>query len=655
MMDGKLKDTLRPGQKVHDNLVEELNKRVREALRCKDRARADWLEIDHQTTAYVDAESAHDIEARAGDPRRPVNVMIPTMAASLDMLTAYMVGSLMSEKVMYPLEGRGSRDAMIRAALLERVLQTQAGWYAHDLRHIVAARDMLKYGVAAIAPVWTRKTAMRTVTADIDPILMAMLSDVPGIDPAGAIRYKKEVLLSEGSELRNIDPYCLLLPPFGTPNDKEEMEYLGYVRPTTVNELLRREKNPEEMLFNADTVKEHSASWNQALRGRRRWLGELGTTLRDDRWGSQGDYHTGAPKSETILCAHMFWSLIPSEHGLGSGKDPQVWMLTVAEGEVLIQAEPLEFDHGRIPIEIGAPTTTGHDVYPVSMLARTMGMQKWLDFCARIYQEMMRKSFYGTTIVDTTAFHMDDFKNPDPGKFIRLKRSILGNGDISQKFYQFPADVPPPQHLQAMSALPSMINEALGTTPMVSGSIQALPDRPTAQGMMTMQNNAGSRLQLIAQTYSSQIWNPLSLQLACNTVQFMEEQVAVNILGLNYEDEVRSLYGLPAGEQWLLLSSRDLETAFEVTPINRFQRETNSAAMGSIMDRMLSDPAVLQQISSSLNITALFMKAAENMGFANIDQYRMNTAMPNMSVVPDQMIQQQAQAGNIVPIPQVTG
>ncbi len=650
MMDPeKLKSKLRPGNELHDNLVTEVSKRVRESLRCKTRARTDWREIDHMTTAYVDAESAHDIEAKTADPRRPVNVMIPTMAASLDMLTAYIVGTIMSEKVMYPLMGRGSKEAMIRASLIERVLQTQAGWYLHDLRHIVSVRDMLMYGISAIAPVWTRKMGKRTFTQQVDPLLRAMLSDAPGIDATGAIRFQKEVLLSEGSELRNIDPYYLLMPPFGTPNDKEEMEYIGYLRQTNAHDLMRRQKNPEEMIFNAEIVKKHIGEWNSRLQGGYGWLGEFGYAQRKDRWGHSETGQTGDPQSGMCMCAHMFWNLIPSEHGLGDEKDPETWMITVAEGRVIIQAERLYYDHGQIPLVIGAPTTTGHDVYPVSLLARTMGMQKWLDFCGRIYQELMRKSYYGTTIVDTSAFFMDDFKNPDPGKLIRLKRSILGGGDIRQKFYQFPADVPPPQHLQAMSALPGMINDILGTNGMISGDMRGMPDRPTMQGLMTMNGNAGNRLQLIAQTYSSQVWNPLSLQLACNTVQFMDEQVAVNILGVNFEDDIRNMFGLPAGEQWLLLSSRDLETAFEVQPLNRFQKEGNSAAMASVVERMLSDPAVSQQIFSGLNATALFMKAAENLGFDNIEQYRNATTMPNIGVMPDELIQQQAQAGNIVP------
>ena len=91
---------------------------------------------------------------------------------------------------------------------------------------------------------------------------------------------------------------------------------------------------------------------------------------------------------------------------------------------------------------------------------------------------------------------------------------------------------------------------------------------------------------------------------------------------------------------------------FEVEPRTAIRPGIDdTAAMGELMKTLMAVEGVGQTIASKYDPDRIFAALIRKLGFEDIEDFRNEGGqmpVPNVQVMPDQMVQQQAQMGNLV-------
>jgi hypothetical protein len=645
---------LDPNSETHKNLLQALNDRIRRGYRTGQTMRDSWRKLDHLQTAYVppDAHTSLDMQR---DPKAPVRVVVPVSRASLDTMVAYAAGVFFGDPTgMYPLTARSSKEAIVRAAKMDRLLNAQAQWFQHKLSHFTSLRDTFLYGVSAKAPVWRKHIRKEPVPTEVTDVLFTLIrEEMPELKIGDVIRVLEERVYHEGSYIENIDVYSLILDPHAGLNRYQESEFIGYWKRSNAMLLLRDEADDEMRLFNCKYVYDLTKSDN-ARSTTANWLQESGRHEMTDAGSS--DMVPGSQESQTtneVDIAYLFWRMIPSEWGIGDTDHPELWAFAVAGEQVIIQAYPLDYDHGMIPMVMDGPQTCGYDMLPVSSLAATYGLHQFIDWKVRMHYWNASRVHNSMFVIDGSMINSEDFRKGGPRQIIRLQRPLYGDGNIDKfikqlQFHDMTNDYP--NHVQALM---QFSDYCVGTHAITQGDMSGMPERPTQWGLQAAQQAALSRLAKDCQVITEQSYYTLIRQMCHNNVQFLDNDMIVQILGSRYENQLREEIGLPPGVDDMVVSPWDLDmSSFEIEPLNRMQKETDMQAMSQMVDRMLSIPEVAMDAFGNMDVGRMFLSIIRKMGFENVHEFRKEGGqMPGMEaqILPDEQVMAMQQAGDIIP------
>ncbi len=623
---------LHPDSELHRRLCDEIRRRSEFAYAQGSKARDRARQIDMVLYNFVSTDEHEDIlkSRGSGNVPAPLKIIIPISKAVLDTWVTYMAGTFLDNPYgLYQLRGRGSKGSREKALLLEILLNTQANWFGHDSKLITFWRDCYAYGLGAIMPIWDKHKYKVPNMTVVDETLYEILKDrVSGVGVGDVIRYIEERVIHEGNNLVNIDFYSVFIDPSTSINDSDKFEYAGYFERANILNYLNKELDPEEHLFNCRYARDR--------------IGSSVSNIDFGRIREYSIYDSSSDKRNNCVVTHFFWKLVPNEWGLGDSEYPEVYYFRVVNNEVIISVINLEYITGALPIIFGAPNTDGYDTYPVSALATTFGIQKYVDWKIRSQVANQAKVLNDMIIVDPNAFEMEDLLNPEPGKIIRLSRSLYGGGRIDDYIKQFAVVDVTSHNVSDIMVLINLMYQILGTTDIVMGDLSRLPERPTAQGIMLARSSALSRLQKDAQILVSQMWHKLVFQMAANTILFMSNDVMLDIAGTKYENLVNNDNGI------IYVSPSDLSMDFDIVPINKFKQEANLQSIAVFLERALQNPNVVMALMQQFNIPEIFKAYMRKIGFEDIDDYIIN--QPTVQVMSDEEVINELQKGNIVPV-----
>jgi len=323
----------------------------------------------------------------------------------------------------------------------------------------------------------------------------------------------------------------------------------------------------------------------------------------------------------------------------------------VGAGEVLIGVVVIDYDHGMMPMVFASPSHDGYETYSLAELASVYGMQQYCDWKVRAQVANQSKVLNDMLLVDPTAFEEEDLLNPAPGKLIRLKRALYNSGGIDQFIKQLQVQDVTANNLADVLQVASFMNDLIGVSDIVRGDLSSMPERPTAALGMAARQSALSRLQYLAQKIQSQSMVPITYMMAYNTLQFMSMDMVINIIGSRYEQDIRSVLGMGPDETDIYVSPADLDGDFDIEPQTKLRNEADVNAMQPVVERLLQIPEIAMSIMSKLDATALVLNYIKRSGFENVEDFLQKNPVPVMaSVLPDQQVAQQAQAGNLAPM-----
>lgn len=636
---------LHPNSQNHMILLDMILSRARTGREAVMRVQPEWRKIAHNMEAFVPLDEAEAL-TKAADYRRPVRIVVPLSFATAEALKTTMT-SVFLKNPIHPIKGRNTED-QFGALLLERLLQAQSQWFKEFLAWHTIWNDAFTFSVGLGETTWERRYVKRMQDTEVDTLLRTLrqengssLGEVEG----DIIRYFADELLYEGQRLRAIDPFNWLPDPNVTPNDIQDSEFLGYTWHWNAMNLLTEEAEPQSDYFNGLFARMMS---EKGLG--RSLLANDRSTGRGERWGLDNIRDSAvSPDLHRLDVVQEYIRLIPSEWGLSDGKIPEIWDFAVAGDRVIIKANKSKYAHGMFPIVVCAPTTNGHDVLPVSMIATTFGIQEAIDFYVSSHVANVRKALNDMFFVDPSAIEWQDMLQPGPGKLIRLKPHVAGTGNIDRFVKQFEVHDVTSSHSKDAASLMDIMKDTLGVTDITQGQLGGLPERPTAQLGTAALNKALGRQNMVAMKIGSQCMYDVGFMGAFNTQQFMSQTTAVEVIGRS-ESLFRKIF---PGESSVNATISNINVPFDMIPLDgSMPGMENVSAHTTILQTLLGVPGVGERIAAGMDIPRFFANWMNMTGATNALEFFQtgDQGMQQPQVMSDEQVQQGAEAGDLVPV-----
>jgi len=549
--------------------------------------------------------------------------VVPVTQAVLDTMLSYLVQAFLDEPIL-KYEGVGPEDKL-GASVLEHVIMTNSRKAKLGLGLHTLFRDGLVYGVASAQPRWTRETAWRRVARP-----EGFFSQLSGFFKTDSERDRQEVTKFEGNVLHNIDPYSMFPDTSVSPHDIQRGEFFGFLRRENVMEVLSRERL-DDNYFNGKYV--------QVLDHARSHLGDE-KSHRDKYDVRQDGYDSERHRADTI---YMAINIIPSQWKIGNKDYPEWWLFAVTGDSVVTSAQPLDFDHGMLPAVTFAPTYDGYSASPISTVESIYGMQHAVNFLYNSHIANVRKSLNNMFVVDPELININDLKNPEPGKHIRMRKRAWGKG-VTDGILQLRIDDITRGHMADAQVLQQLIQNLSGATDGLQGVQRRGSERVSATEFRDTRLAALNRIERIARLAGIMTFSDIGTQYASNTQQFMTEEAWISLKG-RHEEELRNILGVDADVDKVFASPEDLLVDYDVLVNDgSLPNSGDPQVWAQMFTQVSSNEALLQE----LDPVRIFKHWARLAGATNVEQF--NRRPVNAQVVSDEEAERERERGNLVPL-----
>lgn len=623
---------LRPSSKLHNTIIQRIMSRARKSYDAMKSRHTTWNKIDEMMTAYIPL-SVEEKGVKSKDSTRPVSIIVPYSYANLETILAYQTKAFLGSPI-YAYEGVGPEDT-VGAKLLELVVNQQARRYKHALALHTGFRDGLTYGIHASYIPWNVKHGYK-VTVSEQPKF-----DITG-NPIGVDRKKsnKETILFEGNRIKPIDPYKYLPDVSVSAENIQDGEYVGWYEQENIFNLLSEEG--EDGLFNVKYVKQ-----------------ELGTGIaksmfntdmsKRDRYGVRNNVGQSIDKNNSVILISMYINLIPKDWGLPGTRDnnkngtlPEKWFFLIANDKIVVDARPLGLNHNMFPVAVNAPDYDGYSVSPISRIEMSYGLQEVLNWVFNSHIANVRKAINDMFIVDPSLINMEDMANPAPGKLIRLRKHAWGRG-VDGAIKQFNVQDVTRGNVQDASFIMDIMQKVNASSDAAMGAMKGGERRSAAEFNGTF-NSLISRLEHISTITSYQYLQDIGHICASQTQQLMDESVFMKAVG-DWPEVLSKEYGTAGGVN---ISPFDILAEFDVI----YKDGTSSNPDAQVLTFWQNTLASIMgnpELGQTFDVPRIFKHMARLSGAKNVNEF-IRVQQPTANVMPDEMVQQMAAAGNIVPV-----
>tara|TARA_R110000824_G_scaffold77767_4_gene196587 strand:- start:8231 stop:10186 length:1956 start_codon:yes stop_codon:yes gene_type:complete len=614
---------LKPGTKVHDDLVDQVMKRANESRHNMEGRYDSWRQVDRTLTAYVRPEDLDETKnVNASAP-----VLVPISYSTLETLLTYMTTAFLQDPI-FRYQGVGPEDTM-GAILLEKVIDMQSRKSKVGLNLHTQFRDAFAYGFGVSTPIWDRKMGKKTYKKDT-----GFLSQLSGaFKKTGVERVTEEGIIYEGNALVNIDPYLYLPDTNVSITDVQKGEFVGWVDRDNCLSLLSQEQADEDM-FNVKYLKHidgTSVLARSPEEGRNR-----------DAKFSRTKFT--ATETSPVDVVYMYMNIIPSDFDLGDSEYPEKWLFVVAADSVLIKAQPLGLNHNMFPVTVACPDHDGYTSTPISRMEIIYGLQETVDWLFSSHIANTKKAMNDMLVVDPSMVNINDLRNPGPGRLIRLRRTAWGRG-VEGSVKQLNVQDVTRGHIGDTTYITDIINRVSAASDTLQGMPNNKGERKSATESRDTRSGALSRVEKAARLMSMQSMQDIAYMFASHTQQLMQEDTYVNIAG-RWEQELMAEYGADATRAKVRPS--DLSIDFDVIPSDGTSPGGEPADLWVQLYQIMSQN---EQIGSQFDMVRVFKHVARQLGAKNVDEFAIQSGQMNpVQTAPDEDILREEERGNLVPL-----
>ena len=606
---------LKFGTEAHDRVRDAVRQRFQMSKRKMSTRYQAWTEAENLYLSYVPEkeEERKRKEAQKNGETTFAQVVIPYSYATLLTAHTYWASVFLSRAPVLQYTARHG-EAHQKVQAVEALIDYQVNVGRMLMPLYLWLLDAGKYGMGVVGYYWTEET---TVVSSFEDVEVTYL----GLIKTGKTKRQlvsKPVRGYVGNRLYNVRPQDFFPDPRVALSNFQQGEFCAVHSEVSYNNLLKS----SEGYFNLDVLKE-----------RRSANGDIDRTVTSsqielpDKAASYSMEGASGKTPDKYSVVEMVWELVPSEWGLGDSGYPEKWVVTVAENDVVVGCRPQGANHAKFPYSVITYEMDGYSHSLRGMMEVIQPLARTLDWLFNSHFFNVRKSLNDQLIVDPSRIVLKDLLDGGPGKLIRVNPAAYGT-DVRSAISQLPVTDVTRANIADADMVMQMIQRILGVTDNIMGMVNT-SGRKTATEVRTSTSFGVNRLKTFAEYNSAQGWAPLSEALLQNTQQLLDEDRQYKIAG----DLLR---GDP---QFLMVGPEQITGFFDFVPVDGTM-PVDRFAQANLWKEILMGLAQAPAIASQYDIAGIFSWMAQLAGLKNITQFKL---------APDQVVQQMAQQGALVP------
>lgn len=600
---------------AHARIKQELETRIRMAEKSHQDRHAYWQRSEEVVNAYV-PESADDARRRAdrdatGNPHY-TTIQIPYSYALLMAAHTYWTSVFFARSPVHQFSGRhGESEQAVQALEATIAYQTQVGGMMAP--YYLWAYDAGKYGTGILGTYWDKEEHQYSILTENEKGEQVYVTNrVPGY---------------QGNKVYNVAPYNFLPDPRLPVGQFQKGEFVAVYREMSWNELIRRTAQNYYVKENVDKIKSTSGrknNWSSAVSGLPTISDELG--------------HDNNKHPAWVGIYEVYVELIPSEWKLGAMEMPEKWVFTItADFATIIGAQPLGLVHNRYPFDVFEPEPEAYSLWNRGIPEVVKPLQDTMDWLINSHFYNVRAIGNGRFIADPSKIDLSQLEKGDAGWIAALRPEAWGTvTDVRQVFQQIQTSDPTAMHMADFERMFSIGERVTGINEQILGALSG--GRKTATEVRTSTGFGVNRLKTASEYMSAVGMSAHAQKLVQNTQQMLEEPINVRLVG----DLVR--FG---GTKYTKVDPEAIAGFYDFVPVDGtlpVDRYAQATLWKDIMGQLRNVP----EVAMEYDLSKIFAWVAGLAGIKNMEQMRRAAPM-NVQVAPDDVLQRQADAGNLIP------
>ena len=561
------------------------------------------------------------------------SLVIPYSYSTIMSIVTYLLQVFAGQEPIFRVNATKA-ESMMNQEYVELALKHNTSHTRMVIKIFQFLLDSQIYNLGVMRNLWTVEERYTTVLQA--PTMQGPMGMMPDFSsPRNRVREKRVVF--EGTSVVNVDPFMFFPDPRVTPTEVSRKGEFVFWRDFTGRHILRAQeqqglvkyidkigKRPKLQTYSGDADVPQSNRNNAISEGGSDSLRRPDQLLEDNDQIDQG----------TIV-------IIPKDLGIGDGVEPEKWLFSIAKKEQIIQAEPLDLDHGFHPVCVTEPYSMGYSPGGMSMVEMLEPIQEGMSWLLNSHIHNIRGIINNSFVLDPNAIDMTSFKDGRPGKLIKLRPSAVGR-DVRTVIQQLQMYDATQQHISDIEVLRRLGDTVSAVNDNLRG-VQQAGGRKTATEVRTASESGASRLVMQSRIISAQALVDQAEQMCINMQQLTTEAFFIKVLGNEGMEKMVQI----GPEQ--LIGDFNFPVTDGTLPLDKI-------ALLDVWKEIFMVVAGNPMLQQLYNLDQIFDFVAELSGARNLDKFKLqpNPAMgmgpiPGMGPDPG-MMAQQAEAGNVVPL-----
>lgn len=615
MISGNLE--IRFGSERHQKILTNIRSRRDLAEREMEGRFEKWRNQDRQAIAYIKEQDLDKI--RKGNKKTKgvvdyTTIEVPYSYGMMMSAHTFWTSVFLSRQPILQFSGRhGETQQQVMGVEALMGYQTTTG--GHTLPYYIWLYDAAKYGIGIMGKFW--ETEVKNVSRIIDKPEM-FLGQPTG--KTRKVRQHGQIKGYEGNKLFNVRPYDFIFDPRVSAANLQKGEFCGRRFDLPWSEIVHQMN--QGLYFNREELEKR-----RVLRQRR--AGERGAEEVDYPDPDQDIPQNPSDDRGYAELLELHVRIIPKEWELGSGDLPEKWVFTLADDAVVIGARPLGEYHDHFPFYVIEQEIDGYLLFKRGMMEQMQPMNDVMTWLFNSHFYNVRAALNNQFIYDPSRLYTKDVLDPAPGKMIRMKPDAYGQ-DVRSMFTQIPVADVTRAHIGDVGNVGELMQRATGVADNIMGQVNS-GGRKTATEVRTSSSFSANRLKTVAEYMSAMGFQPLAQDMLASTQQHYSDQKKFRIVG-----------DLSTEDPFIDVSPESIAGAYDFVavdgtfPVDRF-------AQANLWKEILAGVRNMPQVAAEFDLSGIFIHMAQLAGLRNIKQFKVRT-------VPDDVLEQQVDAGNSIPI-----
>lgn len=605
------------GSKLHENIISAFKQRKR-AARDEQRKKREksWEENEDTFSAYMPETELDTLRKgkRGSGDTDYTTIAIPYSYAMLLTAHTYYTSVFLARDPIFQMKGRHG-EAQDAEMAIESILDYQLMAGENLIPLFIWLMDVGKYSHGVLGHYWYKEEFPITRTVEQPKSFLGM--PIPGTLERVTVTELQTGY--EGNKLYNIRPHDFLTDPAVPLIRFQEGEFCIVTDLVGWGKLV--ERAAQGQYFNIKAVASEREGERDSVSG---------TGHDTNLPGEDLSYYGEKGRPKTVKLEEFHWSIIPSELGLGKSSRVEKWVFTIVNETIVVGCQPLGLAHNRYPFDVIPFEVEGYNVFNRSMLEVLDPLNKTLEWLFNSHFFNVRAALNNMFVVDPSRVNTRDMEQPGPGKLIRLKPAAYGQ-DVRTLINQFNVADVTRSNLNDAAMVEQLAQRVTGVNDNVMGSVNS-GGRKTATEVRSSTTFGVNRLKTNCEWFSAAGFSPLAMKLTMSSQQLLTTERKYRIVG----DQAQF------GESYLNISPDKIAGFFDFVPVDGTM-PVDRFAQVNLWQQMMASMSKVPGMLGGYDLGKIFAFVAQLGGLKNINRFR-------IQITPDGLMQQQAQAGNVVPM-----